>query len=135
MGILSIDLDGNDYYVLEAIEFFNPRILICEYNAVFGPSRKISVLYDAGFVRREKHFSCLYFGGSLGAITHAAMKKGYSLVGTNTAGNNAFFVRNDLLNDKVTVLDVKMRSLRPSFEKAGITKDASLSFPAMPGSI
>ena len=105
LGILSIDLDGNDYYVLEAIEFFSPRILICEYNAVFGVSRRISVPYDPSFVRGEKHFSCLYYGASLGAIKHAAMKKGYSLVGTNTAGNNAFFVRNDLLNDKVAVLD------------------------------
>src|ERR1039457_532958 len=68
LGILSIDLDGNDYYVLEAIEFFSPRILICEYNAVFGPSRRISVPYDAGFVRRDKHLSCLYYGASLGAI-------------------------------------------------------------------
>ena len=105
LGILSIDLDGNDYYVLEAIEFFSPRILVCEYNAVLGRSRKISVPYDAAFVRKEKHPSCLYYGASLGAIAHVAKKKCYSLVGTNTAGNNAFFVRNDLLNDRVSVLD------------------------------
>jgi hypothetical protein len=104
LGILSIDLDGNDYYILEAIDLFSPRILICEYNAVFGVSRIISVPYDAGFVRKEKHNSCLYYGASLSAIAHAAKKKGYSLVGTNTAGNNAFFVRNDLLNNRVAVL-------------------------------
>ena len=43
LGILSVDLDGNDYYVLEAIENFRPRILICEYNPIFGATRKISV--------------------------------------------------------------------------------------------
>jgi hypothetical protein len=105
LGILSIDLDGNDYYVLEAIQFFKPRILICEYNALFGAERKISVPYDAGFVRRDKHYSNLYSGTSLGAMTLLAEKKGYSLVGTNAASNNAFFVRNDQLNGHVEVLD------------------------------
>ena len=97
LGILSIDIDGNDYFVLEAIEAFSPRILICEYNAVFGSSRQITIPYDAGFVRTEMHHSNLYYGASLGAIVSLANKKGYSLVGTNTAGNNAFFVRNDLM--------------------------------------
>ena len=105
LGILSIDLDGIDYHVLEAIGFFNPRILICEYNAVFGAERKISVPYDSAFVCGAKHYSRLYFGASLGAMTHLARKKGYSLVGTNSAGCNAFFVRDDLLNGQLEVLD------------------------------
>jgi len=104
LGILSIDLDGIDYYVLESVSFFKPRILICEYNAVFGSTRKISVPYDAGFVGRAKHYSTLYFGASLGAITQLAQQKGYSLVGTNTNGCNAFFVRNDLVNARLEVL-------------------------------
>lgn len=104
LGILSIDLDGNDYFILEPINFFKPRILICEYNAVFGAIRKISVPYDPHFFRTDKHYSNLYFGASLAAISYLADKKGYSLVGTNTTGCNAFFVRNDLLNDKLEVL-------------------------------
>ena len=103
LGILSIDLDGNDYHILEAIEGFRPCILICEYNAVFGPTRNISVPYEPVFVR-GRAYSNQYFGASLGAIRHIAGKKGYALVGTNSAGNNAFFVRNDLVNDKVEVL-------------------------------
>ena len=101
LGILSIDLDGNDYYVLEAINLFKPRILICEYNAIFGDTRKISIPYDAAFYRTTAHHSNLYFGASLAALTHLANKKGYSLVGTNSAGVNAFFVRNDLLTQKL----------------------------------
>ncbi len=107
LGILSVDLDGNDYHVLEKITFFKPRILICEYNSVFGPTRNISVPYDENFMRTNKHFSNLYWGASLGAMTYLASKRGYSLVGTNTAGNNAFYVRNDLLNDKLEVLSVE----------------------------
>jgi hypothetical protein len=104
LGILSIDLDGNDYYILQAIDFFKPRILICEYNAVFGGGRKISVPYDEQFNRTDKHSSNLYFGASLGAMTHAAKQKGYSLVGTNIAACNAFFVRDDLVNDRLQKL-------------------------------
>jgi hypothetical protein len=107
LGILSVDLDGNDYHVLEKITFFRPRILICEYNSVFGATRKISVPYDENFMRTKKHYSNLYWGASLAAMTHLANTRGYSLVGTNTASNNAFYVRNDLLNDRLEALSVE----------------------------
>ena len=107
LGILSIDMDGVDYYILEAIENFNPRILICEYNSVFGATRRISVPYRSDFRRRDAHRSNLYWGASLGAMTHLAQKRGYALVGTNTAGNNAFYVRSDLLNDKLQALSAE----------------------------
>jgi hypothetical protein len=104
LGILSIDLDGNDFHVLDAIKHFKPRILVCEYNGVFGGVRKITIPYDATFNRTRSHYSNLYFGASLAAITYLANKRGYSLVGTNSAGGNAFFVRNDLVTDKVAVI-------------------------------
>jgi hypothetical protein len=104
LGILSVDLDGNDYYVLEAISNFRPRILICEYNAVFGATRKISVPYNPSFIRTNKHSSNLYWGASLAAVTFLANKNGYALVGTNSVGSNAFYVRNDLLTEKMDVL-------------------------------
>jgi hypothetical protein len=123
LGILSIDIDGNDYFILEAINTVRPRILICEYNDVFG-ARKISVPYDANFFRTRKHYSNLYFGASLSAITLLANKKGYSLVGTNSAGCNAFFVRNDLLNEKIEVLTAEQAFLpskiRQSRNRRGI---------------
>ena len=107
LGILSVDLDGNDYFILEAINDFNPRILICEYNPYFGSSRKITIPYQADFYRTKAHYSNLYWGASLAAMTYLADKKGYSLVGTGTTGSNAFYVRNDLLNGKVKVLSVE----------------------------
>lgn len=97
IGILSIDVDGVDYWLMEAITAFSPRILIVEYNSLFGADRKISVPYDAAFSRRAKHFSELYYGASLPALTYLAAQKGYSLVGTESAGVNAFFVRNDVM--------------------------------------
>lgn len=126
LGILSIDLDGNDYYVLEAISFFQPRILICEYNPVFGPDRKISIPYRPDFNRTAAHHSNLYWGASLSAMTHIADKKGYSLVGTNSAGNNAFYVRKDLLNDKLEVLSVR-DAYTPSNFRESRDKDGNLT--------
>lgn len=107
LAILSIDLDGVDYWVTEAIRGFSPRILIHEYNALFGGERKISVPYDPQFQRGEKHFSHLYWGASLGALTHLAEQRGYTLVGTNSACCNAFYVRSDLMSDKLEALSAE----------------------------
>ena len=97
IGILSIDLDGNDLWILEAIDVVSPRILILEYNATFGPEAAVTVPYDPSFVRGEKHSSNLYWGASLAALTRTAKAKGFSLVGSNRAGNNAFYVRDDVV--------------------------------------
>jgi hypothetical protein len=96
IGILSVDIDGNDYFVWEAINGISPRIVISEYNAIFGPSAAVSVPYDPGFYRTKAHCSNLYWGCSLAALAHLGEKKGYVLVGCNTNGNNAFFVRRDV---------------------------------------
>jgi hypothetical protein len=99
VGLLSVDIDGNDYWVLERIDVVSPRILITEYNSVFGPQAAVTMPYDAGFVRSKAHPSWLYWGASLGALAHLANRQGYALVGGNRAGNNAFFVRRDVLGD------------------------------------
>ena len=95
IGLLSIDIDGNDYWVLDAIDCVSPQILVTEYNSLFGPERAVTVPYDPGFVRGQKHYSHLYWGASLAAMARAADAKGLALVGGNRAGNNAFFVRRD----------------------------------------
>jgi hypothetical protein len=126
VGILSIDIDGNDYFILEAINTVRPRILICEYNAIFG-ARKISVPYEPDFFRTTKHYSNLYWGASLSAITFLANRKGYSLVGTNSSGCNAFFVRDDLLNEKVKVLTDEQAFL-PSTIRQSRDRQGKLSY-------
>ena len=99
IGLLSIDLDGNDYWVLESINVVTPRIIVAEYNGVFGAEAAVTVPYDPAFVRGEKHWSWLYWGASLAALTRLANEKSYALVGGNRAGNNAFFVRRDVLGN------------------------------------
>ena len=96
IGLLSVDIDGNDYWVWQAIDVVQPRIVVCEYNSVFGCDYPISVPYDEKFQRAQAHHSCLYFGASLPALCHLAEQKGYDFVGSNSTGINAFFIRSDL---------------------------------------
>jgi len=96
LGILHIDLDGNDYWIWNAIEKFSPRILILEYNSVFGNKNSWTVPYKADFQRFNAHYSGLYWGASLPALYDLSISKGYELVGCNSAGNNAYFVRKDV---------------------------------------
>lgn len=100
-GILSVDIDGVDYFVLESLGHLRPAILIVEYNAVFGSKRAVTVPYDPKFVRSRKHESNLYYGASLPAFLNLASARGYAFVGVNGAGSNAFFVRRELLRGRV----------------------------------
>jgi len=97
VGLLSIDVDGNDYWIWQAIDCLEPAVVVCEYNAVFGPSRAVTIPYDAGFQRARAHPSNLYWGASLKALCLLAGQKGFAFVGTNSAGNNAYFVPADRL--------------------------------------
>lgn len=103
IGLLSIDIDGNDYWLWQAIDCIQPRIVICEYNSLYGSSRKLVTPYDAHFSRRQSHFSNIYYGTSLAALADLASKKGYHLVGTGRAGLNAFFVRSDVKGSLVAL--------------------------------
>lgn len=97
IGILSIDIDGNDYWIWKTIEI-KPIVVIVEYNSVFGAQNPWTIPYQADFVRNKAHFSNLYYGTSLLSLFNLAKEKGYAFIGCNGAGNNAYFVRNDKLN-------------------------------------
>ena len=98
VGLLSIDIDGNDYWVWDKISDIEPVIVIVEFNSVFGAIHAVTVPYDPKFLRNKAHSSCLYFGASLRALELLGKHKCYALVGCNSAGNNVFFVLLDHLN-------------------------------------
>ena len=110
IGLLSVDIDGVDYFVWDAISVVNPAIVIAEYNARFGAERAVTVPYDAAFQRSAAHHSNIYYGASLAALVGLGKRKGYAFVGANSAGNNAFFVRRDLLP-----ADLRERTARDGF--------------------
>lgn len=97
IGLLSLDIDGIDYWILEKVlSSFKPEIIVHEYNATFGNTTSVSVPLKSNFDRNKEHYSGLYFGASLPAFFSLITKNGYYFVGTNTAGNNAFFVKNSV---------------------------------------
>jgi hypothetical protein len=95
IGLLSIDIDGNDYWVWQAIEVVSPVFVVCEYNAVLGDLLPLTIPYEADFYRTRAHHSNLYFGASIRALVQLGESKGYVFIGTTSTGCNAFFVRRD----------------------------------------
>lgn len=118
IGILSIDIDGNDYWIWEAINSVDPAIVIVEYNARFGPDRAVTVPYDPKFVRDQAHYSMIYYGASLKALCLLGNRKGYAFVGCNSAGNNAFFVRRDLMVPSLVELSATDGFVQNQFREA-----------------
>ncbi|MEM9643640.1 MAG: hypothetical protein AAF989_01490 [Planctomycetota bacterium] len=118
IGLLHIDLDGVDYWIWKKIDCVSPIILIFEYNSVFGMDRAITVPYDKSFYRTDAHHSNLYFGASLAAFCKISQEQGYSLVGCNNAGNNAYFVRNDKLNDTVKAASIEDAFVMSKFRES-----------------
>lgn len=118
IGLLSVDIDGNDYWVWEAIDCVSPVITIVEYNARFGPDDAVTIPYDPSFVRSQAHHSMLYFGASLRALCLLGNKKGYAFVGCNTAGNNAFFVRRDRMTASLRELSAAEGFVRNQFRES-----------------
>jgi hypothetical protein len=96
IGLLSIDVDGNDVWVLDTISAVSPAILVCEVNPILGDLQPLAVPYEPDFHRFRYHPSGLYFGASIAAMRLVAERKGYVFLGTGTSGINAFFVRGDL---------------------------------------
>lgn len=95
LGILHIDIDGNDYWIWKTITVVNPVIVIIEYNSLFGFDKPWTTPYDPKFYRTNYHYSNLLYGTSLLSACDLAAEKGYSFIGCNNAGNNAYFIRND----------------------------------------
>ena len=92
-SLLSIDIDGNDYWVWKAIASYRPRVVEIEYNAMFPPDAKWVMEYNPEHVWGADS----YAGASLRSMTDLAEAKGYRLVACSLAGVNAFYVRSDLI--------------------------------------
>ena len=98
IGLLSLDIDGVDYWVLKKLSALDPSIIVCEYNSLFGQKKSVTVPYKSNFIRSKEHYSNLYYGASINAFIDLMKKKNYFLIGTNSAGNNAFFVKKNIWN-------------------------------------
>lgn len=114
--VLSIDVDGADYWIWEAIEDYRPRVVVVEYNSALDPCRRLVQPADL----REGWDGSDYFGASLGAMRALGERKGYRLAHAELSGVNAFFVREDLAEGCIPpVADIPLRGV-PNYFQRGI---------------
>jgi hypothetical protein len=90
--VISVDLDGNDYYFIDALlrAGIRPSLFIAEYNAKFIPPIKFRIDYDDEHRWNGRD----YFGASLSSLVELFETHGYFLACCNITGSNAFFIRN-----------------------------------------
>ncbi|WP_196887937.1 hypothetical protein [Aureivirga sp. CE67] len=124
IGLLSIDIDGNDYWVWDAIDVVQPKVVIIETHVEFGYN-DIVVPYDPEYFYPGKH--PMYHGASPVAMTKLAKRKGYRLVGANDLGFNFIFVKEGLADDLIPEVTVESLLTHPSvldgFKKFEPVKD------------
>lgn len=115
--LLSIDIDGNDYWIWKAITHFHPRAVIMEYNAHIPPEKSVTIPYDPAFQWDKTD----YYGASLLALKKLGEEKGYTLLGTDRNGVNAFFVESSLIAGKFDPLPWPKTFHPPAFKgKTGL---------------
>ena len=104
IDLLCIDIDGLDYWIWKAIDCITPRVVLVEYQCIWGPEEAVSVPDSDNFQAEYVDQFGVYSGASLAAFVSLACIKGYRLVACNRYGYNAFFVRNDVACDTLSAI-------------------------------
>ncbi|MCF8224631.1 MAG: hypothetical protein K9J30_01995 [Bacteroidales bacterium] len=115
IGLLSIDIDGNDYWIWDVINVVDPLVVIIETHNEFG-MENIVVPYDPDYTFPGKH--PVYHGASPVAMTRLAEKKGYRLAGANALGFNFIFIKNGLVEEEIPAVSVESALMHPSAKEA-----------------
>lgn len=105
VDLLSLDIDGIDYWLWKAITAINPRIVVAEINHLWGTRKAVTVPYSPNFEPVFTKYGSDYAGASILAFQKLAAEKGYRLVGGNSIGTNVFFVRDDLVHPWLPAID------------------------------
>ena len=103
VDILSIDLDGIDYWIWKRLDALNPRIVVIEYRQQWGSQASVTVPYSDTFDRGRGHPE--YWGASLAALVKLGSERGYILVGCDRTKTNAFFMRSDVMPGLIAKAD------------------------------
>jgi hypothetical protein len=118
VGLLSIDIDGNDYWIWDSINCVDPEIVIIEYNSRLGFEKAITIPYREDFERKKAHYSNIYYGASLKALINLGKKKNYIFIGCNSAGNNAYFIKSNLENSKIKEIKIEQGFVHSKFRES-----------------
>lgn len=111
LGVLSVDVDGNDYWFLKALIETSPAVISVEYNSTLG-FEPITVPYDPTFDRHQKHRLGWYHGASLTALAKLCEEYGYGLAAGSDGSCNAFFTRDGKLKPEDVWKPKAMRAQR-----------------------
>lgn len=111
--LISIDVDSNDYWLWKGLKGYSPRVVVIEYNASIPPTESRTIKYDVDMHGDGTN----YFGASLLALVKLGKKKGYTLVGCDNRGINAFFVRDDLIGNNFVVRRIEETYKPPKYGK------------------
>ncbi len=95
IDFFSIDIDGNDYWVLKELDLENINVVCCEYNHWIAKNEKKTIRYNPEHIYENDG----YFGASLIAISDLMNTKGFDLVAVESSGTNAFFVKKEFSNN------------------------------------
>lgn len=117
MDLLSVDIDGNDYWVLkEILTYYRPRCIVVEYNSTIDVSESKAIIYNA---KQTYNYGDNYFSASLLAFQRLCAKSGYTLIATDKRGVNAFFVPYHLAANYFVIKDIKdIIRYRGAFDKS-----------------
>jgi len=116
LSLFSLDIDGNDFWILNKINI-DVDIIVCEYNGLFGDLHEITIPYKKNFSRTNEHYSNLFYGCSIRSLISLFKKKKFIFLGTNSAGNNAYFVNKKKYNlIKNRIKEIKI--FAPKFREA-----------------
>lgn len=127
--LLSIDIDGNDYWVWQQINY-HPRVVVIEYNAHCSALDRKTIAYDPNF----RWSGTDYFGASLAALEEQGREKGYTLVYCEKTGVNAFFVSTRLLPPSFVPSPLQTIYRPPNYGNLGLrhAPDALRSMATLP---
>ena len=103
INILSLDIDGNDFYIMEKLIKLNPSLIICEYNPAYA-LRPITSIYKKNFDRTKEDKDWLYYGCSIKAWEILMKKNEYSMIAISDSRVNVFFIKNNLIIDKSEII-------------------------------
>ena len=127
VDFMSIDIDSFDYWLWQAITVCNPRVVVMEYNALFGPDRSVTVPNSSRPDGAPKGYS----GASLAALEKLARAKGYGLILCEDAGVNAFFLRGDVAPEVPRLpASQAFRPLLATFDAAGADTEKNVDIYA-----
>lgn len=114
--LLSLDIDGNDYYIMDAINVVNPKVIICETHSFIPIDRAITMPYNEKFCMKNGDD---FYGVSTAGMIKLLNRKGYRLIATNRYGGNCIFMRNDIGTELFPELDVSQNRSHRYFKETG----------------